>query len=164
MGCRMKLVFLGFLLLLSTCSTTDGAVSTSIMKKIREVNKKGHYLGIVVPNFFEMSPLLQSSSFVADEKLPYVDFSGPHTTDIINDFHQQIKQEHYLLGDISDEAAEAMENSKWISIKASINVATGTVVAAAFADPLLDALLTISPKCYKYTFILHLIHSSTRRY
>ncbi|KAJ4976532.1 hypothetical protein NE237_001638 [Protea cynaroides] len=194
MGCRMKLVFLGFLLLLSTCITTDGAVSTSIMKKIREVNKKGHYLGIVVSNFFEMSPLLQSSSFVADEKLPYVDFSGiqfeeidfnkddvvekliidfdtthdhkldedefvngisrwinvakksvvlartpgPHTTDIINDFHQQIKQEHYLLGDISDEAAEAMENSKWISIKAASMLLLGTVVAAAFADPLLD--------------------------
>ncbi|KAJ4973448.1 hypothetical protein NE237_006622 [Protea cynaroides] len=203
MGCRMKLVFLGFLLLLSTCSTTDGAVSTSIMKKIREVNKKGHYLGIVVPNFFEMSPLLQSSTFVADEKLPYVDFSelialiigiqfeeidfnkddavekliidfdtthdhkldqdefvngisrwinvakksvvlartpGPHTTDIINDFHRQIKQEHYLLGDISDEAAEAMENSKWISIKATSMLLLGTVVAAAFADPLLDAV------------------------
>ncbi|KAJ4957796.1 hypothetical protein NE237_024907 [Protea cynaroides] len=76
MGCRMKLAFLGFLLLLSLCSTTDGAVSTSIMKKIRKVNKKGHYLGIVVPNSYEMSPLLQSSSFVADEKLPYVDFSG----------------------------------------------------------------------------------------
>ncbi|KAJ4957840.1 hypothetical protein NE237_024951 [Protea cynaroides] len=76
MGCRMKLVFLGFLFLLSICNTTDGAVSISIMKKIREVNKKGHYLGIVVPNSYEMSPLLQSSSFVADEKLPYVDFSG----------------------------------------------------------------------------------------
>ncbi|KAJ4969981.1 hypothetical protein NE237_003080 [Protea cynaroides] len=224
MGCRMKLVFLGFLLTLRHLqSTTDGAVSTSIMKKIREVNKKGHYLGIVVPNFFEMSPLLQSSSFVADEKLSYVDFSvikrlfktidldsdgylsrselialiigiqfeeidfnkddavekliidfdtthdhkldedefvngisrwinvakkfvvlartpGPHTTDIINDFHQQIKQEHYLLGDISDEAAEAMENSKWISIKAASMLLLGTVVAAAFADPLLDAV------------------------
>ncbi|KAJ4956119.1 hypothetical protein NE237_012902 [Protea cynaroides] len=65
---------------------------------------------------------------------------GPHTTDIINDFHRQIKQERYLLGDISDEAAEAMENSKWISIKATSMLLLGTVVAAAFADPLLDAV------------------------
>ncbi|KAJ4975951.1 hypothetical protein NE237_001057 [Protea cynaroides] len=65
---------------------------------------------------------------------------GPHTTDVINDFHQQIKQEHYLLGDISDEVAEAMENSKWISIKAASMLLLGTVVAAAFADPLVDVV------------------------
>ncbi|XP_042498330.1 bark storage protein A isoform X2 [Macadamia integrifolia] len=76
MGYQMKLVLLGFLLLLSSISTIDGAIPSSFMKKVREVNKKGPYLGIVVPNSFEMSPLLQSSSFVADEKLAYLDFAG----------------------------------------------------------------------------------------
>ncbi|XP_043704084.1 bark storage protein A isoform X2 [Telopea speciosissima] len=77
MGCGMKLVSLGFLILLTGCSTLiDGAIPSSTMKKIREINQKGPYLGIVVPNSYEMSPLLQSSSFVADKKLPYLDFAG----------------------------------------------------------------------------------------
>ncbi|KAA8534946.1 hypothetical protein F0562_029949 [Nyssa sinensis] len=54
----------------------DGAVSPSVVKKLSKINKDGPYLGIVVPNGFEMSPLLQSSSFVADHKFPYLDFSG----------------------------------------------------------------------------------------
>ncbi|XP_038991561.1 bark storage protein A-like [Hibiscus syriacus] len=37
---------------------------------------EGPYLGIIVPNAFEMNPLLQSGTFVPDHKLPYLDFSG----------------------------------------------------------------------------------------
>lgn len=33
-------------------------------------------MGVVVPNAFEMNPLLESSSFVADERFPYLDFAG----------------------------------------------------------------------------------------
>ncbi|WCJ42509.1 Phosphorylase superfamily protein [Euphorbia peplus] len=43
------------------------------MEKIDKVNKKGPYLGIVVPNAFEMNPLIQSSSFLPRSHL---DFSG----------------------------------------------------------------------------------------
>ncbi|XP_050216134.1 bark storage protein A [Mercurialis annua] len=51
-------------------------ISEDAMKKIDLVNEKGQCLGIVVPNAFEMNPLLQSPKFVADDHLPYLDFSG----------------------------------------------------------------------------------------
>lgn len=55
---------------------THAAVPKSIMKHIDRVNKNGPYLGIVVPNAFEMNPLLQSPSLMADHNLPHLDFSG----------------------------------------------------------------------------------------
>ncbi|KAK1417338.1 hypothetical protein QVD17_26465 [Tagetes erecta] len=51
-------------------------VSKSLLKDIDSVNKVGPYLGIVVPNTFEMNPLLQSSSFLVNRKRPYLDVSG----------------------------------------------------------------------------------------
>ncbi|GJT77978.1 bark storage protein A [Tanacetum coccineum] len=54
----------------------DCVISKSLLKEIDSVNKVGSYIGVVVPNGFEMNPLLQSSSFVASEKRPYVDISG----------------------------------------------------------------------------------------
>ncbi|CAI9100383.1 OLC1v1037366C1 [Oldenlandia corymbosa var. corymbosa] len=62
----------GFLFL----SSSDAAVSENEWEKIAAINKKGPYLGIVVPNNFEMSPLLQSPSFVPLKALPYFDFAG----------------------------------------------------------------------------------------
>ncbi|KAK3210680.1 hypothetical protein Dsin_015386 [Dipteronia sinensis] len=55
-----------------------GAISNdgTTMSNIDTINKEGPYLGIIVPNAFEMNPLLQSSSFVADSHFPYFDFSG----------------------------------------------------------------------------------------
>lgn len=50
-------------------------ISRSLLKEIEKVNKVGSY-GVVVPNSFEMNPLLQSSSFVANKKRPYIDISG----------------------------------------------------------------------------------------
>lgn len=46
------------------------------MEEIWRINKQGPFLGIVVPNAFEMNPLLQSPSFVQDSQLPYFDFGG----------------------------------------------------------------------------------------
>ncbi|KAJ6698791.1 PURINE NUCLEOSIDE PHOSPHORYLASE [Salix purpurea] len=60
----------------STIGRADGAISTSTMQEIERVNEKGPYLGIVVPNSFEMNPLLQSPSFVADLQVPYLDYFG----------------------------------------------------------------------------------------
>ncbi|XP_076896096.1 bark storage protein A-like [Bidens hawaiensis] len=51
-------------------------IPKSLLKDIDSVNKVGSYIGIVVPNTFEMNPLLQSSSFVANQKRPYLDISG----------------------------------------------------------------------------------------
>ncbi|KAI9128670.1 hypothetical protein K1719_000153 [Acacia pycnantha] len=69
---------LGFLVLLVLCISRyiSGEVSRQNWKEIKKINKKGPYIGIVVPNTFEMNPLLQSSSFHADPKSPFFDFAG----------------------------------------------------------------------------------------
>ncbi|KAJ9538700.1 hypothetical protein OSB04_031433 [Centaurea solstitialis] len=51
-------------------------ISKSLLKEIDSVNKAGPYIGVVVPNDYEMNPLLQSSSFVVNQKRPYLDISG----------------------------------------------------------------------------------------
>ncbi|KAL8189007.1 hypothetical protein R6Q57_029254 [Mikania cordata] len=51
-------------------------IPNSLFKDIDSVNKAGSYIGIVVPNSFEINPLLQSSSLVADSKHPYIDIFG----------------------------------------------------------------------------------------
>ncbi|XP_044499051.1 sodium/calcium exchanger NCL isoform X2 [Mangifera indica] len=63
-------------------------------------------------------------------------------TSKLSDFHQQTKREHDLLGpdEQSDEVVEAVENRKWTSIKAVLMLLVGTIIAAAFADPLVDAV------------------------
>lgn len=56
--------------------TAYGDVPTEVQKKINSINQNGTYLGVVIPNAFEMNPLLQSPSYSPDKGLPYVDFAG----------------------------------------------------------------------------------------
>lgn len=73
----MKLFLsLALLLCLASSPSVHGAFSSANIKKIRQINKKGPYLGLVVPNSFEMTPLLQSPSLIHDKKTPYLDISG----------------------------------------------------------------------------------------
>ncbi|XAR70866.1 Adenosylhomocysteine nucleosidase [Bertholletia excelsa] len=53
---------------------TSGALHAETRKLINRVNENGPYLGLVVPNQYEMDPLLESSSFVS--KNLTIDFSG----------------------------------------------------------------------------------------
>ena len=55
---------------------------------------------------------------------------------------QETKREHDLLdvGGQGNEEAEGIENAKWTSIKAVLLLLLGTIIAAAFADPLVDAV------------------------
>lgn len=77
MESHLILVILSVAVMISEISLmTHAAVPKTIMKHIGRVNKNGPYLGIVVPNAFEMDPLLQSPSLVVDHDLPYFDFSG----------------------------------------------------------------------------------------
>ncbi|KAH7431984.1 hypothetical protein KP509_07G002800 [Ceratopteris richardii] len=48
---------------------------TEILQKVARVNEKGPYIGIVVPNAFEMNPLLNGSIF-AQSPLSPIDISG----------------------------------------------------------------------------------------
>ncbi|XP_028077254.1 sodium/calcium exchanger NCL1-like [Camellia sinensis] len=66
--------------------------------------------------------------------------AGPHTINYLDNFHQQTKKEHDVLGDHSDEIVEGVENPKWTTFKAVLLLLLGTVIAAAFADPLVDAV------------------------
>ncbi|KAK4577013.1 hypothetical protein RGQ29_027500 [Quercus rubra] len=63
-------------------------------------------------------------------------------TKFFNDFHKETKREGDLLdvGGQSDEVNEGGENSKRTTIKAVLLLLLGTIIAAAFADPLVDAV------------------------
>jgi len=71
--------FLGVLVmmvLLGNSINAYGAINQLSWREIENINNKGPYIGIVVPNAFELNPLLQSSSFVPHNKFPYFDFAG----------------------------------------------------------------------------------------
>ncbi|KAK3041706.1 hypothetical protein RJ639_001516 [Escallonia herrerae] len=76
----MRVVLLGWFAVLVVGVTlkdgADGAVSEKVMHEISGINMEGPYLGLVVPNSFELDPLLQSPSFLVNESLPFLDVSG----------------------------------------------------------------------------------------
>lgn len=70
---------------------------------------------------------------------------------------QQTKREHDSLGDQSDETVEAVENPRWNAIKAALLLLLGTVIAASFADPLVDAVNNFSAATSIPTFFISFI-------
>ncbi|KAL4319793.1 hypothetical protein GQ457_18G000920 [Hibiscus cannabinus] len=70
-------LFLQFLVVLGIgINGVCGSIPSSSLRKIDRINREGPYVGIIVPNSFEMNPLLQSGNFAAHHNLPYFDFSG----------------------------------------------------------------------------------------
>ncbi|CAL5431674.1 unnamed protein product [Camellia sinensis] len=68
-------VFVDVLIItLSTLQETNGVLNGETQKMISEANKNGPYLGLVIPNLFEMNPLLQSPSFTSSNLT--IDFQG----------------------------------------------------------------------------------------
>nr|BAI94501.1 sodium/calcium exchanger protein [Dianthus caryophyllus] len=55
-------------------------------------------------------------------------------------YDEESKREHLLLGEANEEGGEEIENPKKTTIKAVIFLVIGTLIAAAFADPLVDAV------------------------
>ncbi|CAO2836223.1 unnamed protein product [Amaranthus hypochondriacus] len=55
-------------------------------------------------------------------------------------YDEEAEIEHFLLGDSNQEAGEEIKNPKAITIKAITFLVLGTVIAAVFADPLVDAV------------------------
>lgn len=72
---------------------------------------------------------------------------------------QRTKEEHALLGagDQSDEVVEGAENTKWTSLKAGLMLLGGTLIAAAFADPLVDAVDNFSDATSIPTFFISFV-------
>jgi len=64
------------MVLLGSSINAYGAINQLSWREIGNINSLGPYIGIVVPNAFELNPLLQSSSFEPHKKFPYFDFAG----------------------------------------------------------------------------------------
>ncbi|XP_057766434.1 sodium/calcium exchanger NCL-like [Salvia miltiorrhiza] len=75
----------------------------------------------------------------------------------IDDFHTQTKREHFLLGVESEESEEGVENSQWTTLKAVLLLLLGSLIAAAFADPLVDAVQNFSNVTRIPTFFISFI-------
>ncbi|KMT18015.1 hypothetical protein BVRB_2g032090 [Beta vulgaris subsp. vulgaris] len=63
-----------FLLVIYAQHGAQGEISIRTMHLINLANNKGPYIGVVIPNLFELNPLLQSPSFTASDFT--IDFSG----------------------------------------------------------------------------------------
>ncbi|OIT00325.1 PREDICTED: uncharacterized protein LOC109228864 [Nicotiana attenuata] len=83
--------------------------------------------------------------------------AGPDTMKYLDDFHEQTRMEHSLLGDTSDEVVEGVENPRKVAIKAALLLLLGTIIAAGFADPLVDAVNNFSSATSIPTFFISFI-------
>ncbi|BFG29104.1 hypothetical protein CerSpe_153780 [Prunus speciosa] len=85
--------------------------------------------------------------------------NDPHTMKFLFDFHSRTKQEHDLLGagGQSDEIIEGVENPKWTTFKAVLMLLVGTLIAAAFADPLIDVVDNFSSATSIPTFFISFV-------
>lgn len=81
------------------------------------------------------------------------------TKKFLNDFHKQTKQQHDILGsgEPSEGAAEGVANTKWVVLKATLLLLLGAAIAAAFADPLVDAVDNFSTATSIPTFFISFI-------
>jgi hypothetical protein len=80
---------LAALLLMTATTPADGFVSGKTWRDIRRVNRDGGpFVGLVVPNAYEMDPVLKSPSFRPSQTVPYIDVQGRSTTYVISiNFH-----------------------------------------------------------------------------
>lgn len=44
---------------------TDAVISAETQRLINKANKNGPYLGLVIPNLFEMNPLINSQNYIS---------------------------------------------------------------------------------------------------
>ncbi|GJX42537.1 sodium/calcium exchanger NCL-like protein [Tanacetum coccineum] len=72
--------------------------------------------------------------------------AGPDTLKYIHEYYEETKKEHALLGDDAgdDEEEEGVDDPRGTTIKAVLFLILGTIIAAAFADPLVDAVGSFS--------------------
>ena len=50
------------------------ALTPKLHRKIAKINKEGPYLGLIIPNSFELNPLLQNPGYAASDNI--IDFAG----------------------------------------------------------------------------------------
>ncbi|RWR91752.1 EF-hand domain-containing protein [Cinnamomum micranthum f. kanehirae] len=66
------------------------------------------------------------------------------STKKFDDFHAKTWEEYYETDDSNDENAEGVKTPTRVSIKAGLMLLLGTVIAVAFADPLVDSVTDFS--------------------
>ncbi|RWR89646.1 EF-hand domain-containing protein [Cinnamomum micranthum f. kanehirae] len=69
---------------------------------------------------------------------------GGTSTKEYDDFHMKTWEEYYEMAGSHDENAEGVKTPTRVSIKAGLMLLLGTVIAAAFADPLVDSVTNFS--------------------
>ncbi|XP_037457293.1 sodium/calcium exchanger NCL2-like isoform X1 [Triticum dicoccoides] len=70
--------------------------------------------------------------------------SGAYSKKFMDDFHITTGEEHNALLDKHEDDGESIENPTWTCFKAISLLLLGTAMAAAFADPLVDAVHNFS--------------------
>ncbi|XP_024980650.1 sodium/calcium exchanger NCL-like [Cynara cardunculus var. scolymus] len=72
--------------------------------------------------------------------------AGSDSLKYVHDYYEETKKEHALLGDQSheEEEEEGVDDPRTTTIKAVLLLLLGTAIAAAFADPLVDAVNNFS--------------------
>ncbi|KAK4767849.1 hypothetical protein SAY87_002990 [Trapa incisa] len=82
-----------------------------------------------------------------------------NTMNFLDFAHHQTKMEHKLLRteDQSEEAVQGDENPNWTALKAVLLLILGSVIAAIFADPLVDAVDNFSDATSILTFFVSFI-------
>lgn len=87
---ELLMSFLVIMVLLGGSIKAYGEISQLSWREISNINSHGPYIGIVVPNAFEINPLLQSPSFVINKKFPYVDFAGNFYNNVLFNYYMII--------------------------------------------------------------------------
>ena len=67
-------IFLLSIFIWVNAENDNGALTPNLLRKIAEANKEGPYLGLIIPNSFELDPLLQSSNYTSTNNT--IDFAG----------------------------------------------------------------------------------------
>ncbi|XP_051194193.1 sodium/calcium exchanger NCL2 [Lolium perenne] len=95
-------------------------------------------------NFIEKGEFIDGVLRWLEEAKRAVAFSGVYSKKFMDDFHTTTRDEHTALLDKDEEDGESIENPTWTCFKAIALLLLGTAMAAAFADPLVDAVHNFS--------------------
>ncbi|CAL0312492.1 unnamed protein product [Lupinus luteus] len=69
-----NMFLVAFILLNVQHAFVSCALTSTLLSKIAEVNEEGPYLGLIIPNSFELNPLLQNPGYTPSDTI--IDFSG----------------------------------------------------------------------------------------
>lgn len=70
-----------FMLLNAQHAFVSCALTSELQSKIAKANQEGPYLGLIIPNSFELNPLLQNPGYTPSDTI--IDFAGKNLSNII---------------------------------------------------------------------------------